>query len=262
MRRQRIPVVILCGGMGTRLREETEYRPKPMVEIGGRPILWHIMKMYERAGFTDFVLCLGYKGDVIKEYFRSYETMNGDFTVQLGRPHSVVYHDQHVEEWSVTLTDTGQQSMTGARIKRAARYVDAERFMVTYGDGVADIDIGALLDFHRRAGTMATVTGVRPPSRFGELTTDGSLVQQFKEKPQADEGLVNGGFFVFERQFLDYLTDDPACVLEHEPLERLAGERQLSVYQHGGFWHSMDTFRDFQYLNQLWNTDAAPWKTW
>lgn len=255
--------LILCGGMGTRLREETEYRPKPMIEIGGRPILWHIMKGYAAHGFTDFVVCLGYKGERIKEYFLNYEAMNNDFTVELGTRHSIAYYDPHDENgWRVTLADTGIQTMTGARIKRASRYVTGDRFMVTYGDGVSDVDLRALVAFHERAGTLATVTGVHPSSRFGELLVDGSLVQQFSEKPQTHEGLINGGFFVFERGALDYLTDDPACILEREPLERLAADGQLAVFRHQGFWQCMDTYRDYQQLNQLWDAGDAAWKQW
>lgn len=258
-----IPVVILCGGLGTRLREETEVRPKPMVEIGGRPILWHIMKGYAVHGFTDFVILLGYKGERIKEYFLNYEAMNNDFTVELGRPESIAYHDAHQENgWRVTLVDTGYATMTGARVKRAARHLTGDRFMLTYGDGVSSVDFRRLLDFHREAGTLATVTGVRPSSRFGELLLNGSRVVQFSEKPQTHEGVVNGGFFVFERTALDYLSDDPACVLEREPLERLAAGGQLSVYRHDGFWQCMDTFRDLQQLNQLWESGEAAWKTW
>ena len=255
--------MILAGGMGTRLREETEYRPKPMVEIGGRPILWHIMKGYAAHGFDDFIICLGYKGERIKEYFLNYEAMNNDFTVQLGRPNPLEYYDAHAERgWRVTLADTGVQTMTGARIKRASRYLTADRFMVTYGDGVSNVDLKALLAFHQRAGTLATVTGVHPSSRFGELLVSGSRVQQFSEKPQTHEGMINGGFFVFERAVLDYLTDDPGCVLEREPLERLAADGQLSVFQHQGFWQCMDTYRDYQHLNQLWESGAADWKQW
>ncbi len=263
MAAERIPVAILCGGMGTRLREETEYRPKPMVEIGGRPILWHIMKGYAASGYTDFVVCLGYKGERIKEYFLNYEAMNNDFTVELGRPHPVSYNGAHCESgWRVTLADTGVETMTGARIKRASRYLTGDRFMVTYGDGVTDLDIRALVAFHQEAGTLATVTGVHPSSRFGELLVDGSRVAQFSEKPQTHEGLINGGFFVFERAFLDYLSDEPGCVLEGEPLERAAAEGQLAVFRHRGFWQCMDTFRDYQQLNQMWNTGEARWKRW
>jgi len=259
-----VPVLILCGGLGTRLREETEYRPKAMVEIGGRPILWHIMKIYATHGFRDFVICLGYKGEKIKEYFLSYEAMHSDFTVELGEPRRITYHGNHCETgWRVTLADTGAEAMTGARIKRAAsRYVKSDRFMVTYGDGLADIDVTALVAFHQRAGTVGTVTGVRPSSRFGELLTEGTRVVQFSEKPQTHTGLINGGFFVFERRFLDYLSDADACVLEREPLERLAAEGQLSVFEHTGFWACMDTYRDYQYLTQLWQSGQPRWKIW
>lgn len=258
-----IQTLILCGGMGTRLREETEYRPKPMVEIGGRPILWHIMKMYAAHELREFVVCLGYKGELIKEYFLHYEAMHNDFTIELGRRDTVTYHDAHTESgWKVTLADTGLHSMTGARIKRAAKYVTGDRFMVTYGDGVADVDLRALLAFHRAQGTIGTVTGVRPSSRFGELLTDGRRVLQFSEKPQTHEGLINGGFFVFERAFLDYLTDSPDCVLEGVPLERLVADGQLSVYHHDGFWQCMDTYRDNQQLNQIWESGTAKWKKW
>jgi len=255
--------VILCGGLGTRLREETEYRPKPMVEIGGRPILWHIMKSYAVHGYAEFIVCLGYKGERIKEYFLNYQPMNNDFTIQLGA-NQMQLHDEHDEgSWRVTLTDTGLQTMTGARLKRASRYLTGDRFMLTYGDGVADVDVRALVAFHERCGTIGAVTGVRPSSRFGELLTDGQQrVMQFSEKPRTHAGLINGGFFVFRREFLDYLSADGDCVLEGEPLERLAAEGQLSVYQHDGFWQCMDTYRDHQLLNQLWSSGQAPWKKW
>jgi len=257
-----IQTVILCGGMGTRLREETEYRPKPMVEIGGKPILWHIMKLYAAAGFTDFLICLGYKGEVVKDYFLNYEAMNNDFTIRLGEAPKIEYHQHGEAGWCVTLADTGQEVMTGARIKRAARYLKTGTFMVTYGDGVADIDIARLVAFHRQCGTIGTVTGVRPTSRFGELFATGERVVDFNEKPQTHDGLVNGGVFVFERAFLDYLSDAASCVLERDPLEALVRDGQLSVYRHPGFWQCMDTYRDHQYLNQLWNAGQAPWKAW
>lgn len=257
------PVVILCGGLGTRLREETEYRPKPMVEIGGRPILWHIMKAYAAAGFTDFVLCLGYKGEVIKEYFLNYEAMHNDCTVSLGKPGAIEYHSRHDEQhWRVTLADTGAQTMTGARIKRVARYLTGDRFCLTYGDGVADVNPKAIMDSHRQAGRIGTVTGVRPTARFGELVAEGDRVVAFNEKPQSMEGLVNGGFFVFERAFLDYLSDDAGCILERAPLEGLVRDGQLHVHRHGGFWQCMDTIRDHHYLNELWTGGRAPWKVW
>ncbi len=258
-----IQTMILCGGLGTRLREETEYRPKPMVEVGGRPMLWHIMKIYAAHGFTDFVLLVGYRGDQIKEYFLNYEALHRDFTITLGQPNSVTFHDAHPDEsWRVTIVDTGHATMTGARVKRAARYLTGDRFMVTYGDGVADIDLKALVRKHASGGRLATVTGVRPPSRFGELVVAGDRVNRFSEKPQLDEGLINGGFFVFERRALDYLSEDTGCVLEREPLERLTGDRQLGVYPHTGFWQCMDTYRDYQLLNQLWDAGSPPWKVW
>lgn len=255
-------VVILCGGQGTRLREETEYRPKPLVEIGGRPILWHIMKLYAHHGFSDFVLCLGYKGNMVKEHFLNYEAMNNDFTVRLGRPYHITCHDAHGEQdFRVTLADTGAETMTGGRVLRVKRYVGDDTFMVTYGDGVADIDIGALLNFHRAHGKLATVTAVRPASRFGVLdVADDGGVTRFREKPQTD-GLVNAGFFVFDRKVFDYLGGDDS-VLEREPLERLAAEKQLTAYRHTGFFYAMDTYREYKALNDLWAAGKAPWKVW
>jgi len=255
--------MILCGGMGTRLREETEYLPKPMVDIGGRPILWHIMKGYAAQGFTEFILCLGYKGDKIREYFLHYEAMHSDFTVELGRRDSIEIHDTHLEHgWKITLVDTGLETNTGGRVKRASRYLQGDRFLLTYGDGVCDVDFRALIRFHEQQRTIGTVTGVRPSSRFGELIAEAGRVQQFSEKPQMHEGLINGGFFVFERAMLDYLTADVNCVLEREPLERLAQDRQLSVFRHEGFWQCMDTYRDYQQLRQLWESGQAAWRTW
>jgi glucose-1-phosphate cytidylyltransferase len=255
--------MILCGGMGTRLREETEYRPKPMVEIGGRPILWHIMKLYAAHGYSDFIICLGYKGELIKEYFLNYEPMNNDFTIELGRRGSIMVHGNHREcDWRVTLVDTGMTTMTGARVKLASRYLTGEQFMLTYGDGLANVNIRELVEFHRQGGTIGTVTGVRPRSRFGELVATGQRVVEFSEKPQTHEGLVNGGFFVFSREFLDYVSDDADCVLEGEPLERLAREGQLAVFKHESFWQCMDTYRDYQYLTHLWESGEAAWKVW
>lgn len=254
-------VVILCGGRGTRMEHETEFRPKPMVPIGGKPILWHIMKIYAAYGHKDFILCLGYKGEVIKRYFLDYEAMNRDFTVTLGARHRIEFHDGHDEEdFRVTLADTGLETPTGGRIKRVERYVHGETFFVTYGDGVADIDLDVLLRYHREKGRIATVTGVRPFSRFGvvEIGEDG-LVRSFREKPQVD-GLVSGGFFVFERAVFEYL--DEQSVLEREPLERLAADGQLAIYPHPGFWHCMDTRTDRQRLEELWARGEAPWKVW
>jgi len=255
-----IPVVILCGGLGTRLREETEYRPKPLVEIGGRPILWHIMKIYSHYGFRDFILCLGYRGNMIKEYFLNYEAMNNDFTICLGSRQQLVYHGAHEEQdFRVTLADTGAETGTGGRVKRVERYITGDTFMVTYGDGVGDIDISRLVAFHRSHGRLATVTTVRPLSRYGVLDLNGSdEVVRFREKPQVD-GWISAGFFVFNRGVFDYL--DPNGMLEQEPLERLAADRQIMAFRHEGFWHSMDTYRDFTLLNELW-VKGAPWRVW
>ena len=255
-------VVLLCGGLGMRLREETEFRPKPMIEVGDRPIVWHIMKTFAHYGLTEFVLCLGYRADVVKRYFLEYETMRSDFTVELGNPAAVAFHGRHDERgWRVTLAETGATANTGARVKRIQRYIDGDTFLMTYGDGVANIDVAALLKFHRAHGKIATVTGVRPAARFGELITAGALVREFREKPQASQGLINGGFFVLNRAAFDYLEDDDACVLEREPLERLAKDGELMVYEHPGFWQCLDTPRDLQHLQQLWR-EGAPWKIW
>jgi glucose-1-phosphate cytidylyltransferase len=254
--------VILCGGLGTRLREETEFRPKPLVEVGGRPILWHIMKLYAHHGFRDFVLCLGYRGNMIKEYFLNYEAMNNDFTICLGRQHGINYHDEHKEQdFYVTLADTGLDTMTGGRVKQIEKYIQEDTFMVTYGDGVADVDIRAVIDFHRAHGRIATVTTVRPTSRFGvlEVGSDDKVVH-FAEKPQLD-GWASAGFFIFNRKIFDYLTPDD-CILERTPLERLANEGQLMAYRHDGFFFAMDTYREHEYLNQLWSGGQPPWKVW
>lgn len=259
-----IPVVILCGGKGTRLREETEYRPKPMVEVGGRPILWHIMRSYAHFGRRSFVLCLGYKGEMIKQYFLNYRAMANDFTVRLGRDAAVEITSggDHDVDWTVTLVDTGLDTMTGARVKRVAKHLQGDTFMLTYGDGLADIDIDALLKFHRETGKLVTVTGIHPPSRFGELQIQNNLVVEFLEKPQVSQGMVNGGFFVCERQFLDYLDDDPSCILEREPLLKLAEDGQLAVYRHDGFWQCMDTYREYEMLSRMWEEGSAPWRLW
>jgi glucose-1-phosphate cytidylyltransferase len=257
-----LKVVILCGGVGTRLREETEYRPKPMVEIGGRPILWHIMKGYAQHGFREFVLCLGYRGNMIKEYFLNYEAMNNDVTICLGGKERIVYHGEHQEQnFSVTLVDTGQDTMTGGRIGRIKPHIDADEFMVTYGDGVSDVDIKALLAFHRKHGRVATVTTVSPSSRFGivELGPERN-VTKFVEKAKTNNW-VSAGFFVFTRRVFDYLDGDN-CVLEQEPLARLAEEGQLMAYKHDGFFYAMDTYREYLHLNQLWSEGNAPWRTW
>lgn len=256
-------VVILCGGQGTRLREETEYRPKPLVEVGGRPILWHIMKSYAHFGFREFVLCLGYRGTMIKDYFLSYEAMNNDFTICLGRQNEITYHAAHEEQnYHVTLSDTGLETMTGGRVKRVERYLDGDTFMVTYGDGLSDLNIAELLSFHRSHGRLATVTTMRPFSRFGILNLDSKgRVLDFAEKPQL-EGWASAGFFVFDRRVLDYMDANPGCVLEREPLERLAQDGELMAYRHDGFFYAMDTYREYAHLNELWNRGSAPWAVW
>lgn len=257
---------ILCGGRGTRLREQTETRPKPMVEVGGRPILWHIMKTYAHYGVTDFVLCLGYKGDMIKDYFLNYEARNCDFTVTLGPSGAVEVHGSGHEEdgWRVTLADTGDDAMTGARIKRAARYLDPQdaTLCVTYGDGLIDLDLRRVIAFHESHPGIATMTAVRPPSRFGELEHRDGRVISFSEKPQVSQGLINGGYFVFDRAFLDFLSADERCAMEDEALERCAAEGRLYVYEHSGYWQCMDTYRDWQQLEEQWAACRAPWRVW
>lgn len=256
-------VVILCGGKGTRLREETEYRPKPMVRIGDKPILWHIMKTYSHYGFNDFVICLGYKGDMIKEYFLNYEAMNNDFTIQLGNHSNIQYHSNHQERgWCVTLADTGEETQTGARVKRIENHIDGDLFMLTYGDGVANINIKELVEYHKSHGKIGTMTGVHPSSRFGELVINDNKIEVFNEKPQVKEGLINGGFFVFNKTFFKYLKEDDNCYLEKEPLETLAADGELMVYPHEGFWQCVDTYRELELLNNLWKSRNPPWKVW
>lgn len=252
-------VVILCGGQGTRLREETEFRPKPMVEVGGRPILWHIMKLYAAYGFREFVLCLGYRGNMIREYFLNYHAMNRDFTINLGRQ-AIEYHGNHNEEdFSVTLAETGENTMTGGRLKRVSRYLQDDLFLLTYGDGIADVDISKLVEFHRAHGKLATVTVVRPVSRFGVVHLgDRNCVEAFAEKPQS-EGWISAGFFVCNRRVLDYLSGDD-CTLEREPLERLARQGELVAFEHEGFFQAMDTYREYRLLNDLWDSGKAPWR--
>jgi glucose-1-phosphate cytidylyltransferase len=258
-----LPVVLLCGGQGTRLREETGVRPKPLIEIGGRPILWHIMKGYAAAGCREFVLCLGYKGELIKDYFWHYQLRNSDVTLDLGSG-EIAWHNQHLAtEWQVTMADTGELAMTGARLARVRHYLGDRPFFLTYGDGVADVDLDGLLRHHRSHRRLVTITGVHPPSRFGELRagTD-EIVRDFIEKPQLEREVVNGGFFVMEPGVFDYVFDEDHCVLEREPLERLAADDQLVVYGHDGFWHCMDTYRDLTLLEELWSDGKAPWRTW
>ena len=255
-------VVILCGGLGTRLREETEFRPKPLVDIGGRPILWHIMKTYAHHGFREFVLCLGYRGNMIKEYFLNYEAMNNDFTICLGQKFHVHYNGSHQEQhFQVTLAETGAETMTGGRVKRVAKYLDGGPFFLTYGDGVANVDIRRLLEFHKSHGRLATVTTIPPISRFGIMDINpANEVMHFAEKPQSKEW-ASAGYFVLEPQVIDYIGGDD-CIFEREALEKLANDGQLMAYRHDGFFYAMDTFREYQVLNQLWSSGQAPWRVW
>ena len=257
----KVPVFILCGGLGTRLREETELRPKPMVPVGNHPILWHIMRTYSHHGFRTFVLCLGYKADVIKSYFLNYPTMNSDFTIELRTNNLKVHKIDHEQDWDVTLADTGALAMTGARVARAAeKYLgNAQHFAVTYGDGVTDANLANEFQYHLAKSKMATVLGVNPPSRFGELKLDHDEVVAFAEKPDLANNWINGGYFFFKREALRYLSKDEACVLEKEPLVNLAHDRELSICRHRGFWYAMDTQRDREYLDELWKAGKAPW---
>ena len=251
--------VILAGGMGTRISEESHLRPKPMIEIGGKPILWHIMKLYSAGGVHDFVICCGYLGYVIKSYFANYQLHVSDVTFDVAR-NQMQIHQNGAEQWKVTLVDTGTETMTGGRLKRVRQFLDDEEFFLTYGDGVADIDMRALLEFHRRQNVLATVTSVRPPGRFGALVTEGNKVLSFQEKPEGN-GWINGGFLVLSPAVIDYIEGDHT-VWEGEPLERLAREGQLAAYTHEGFWHPMDTLRDKNQLEALWSSGKAPWKVW
>lgn len=252
--------VILAGGLGTRLSEETDLRPKPMTEIGGKPVLWHIMKLYAAYGFNDFVICLGYKGYMIKEWFANYFLHNSDVTIKL-KENKVVVHNTKSENWSVSLIDTGLNTMTGGRIKRIQEYIGDETFMLTYGDGVASLDIKKLVDFHKSHGKLATLTAVQPPARFGSLEAKGELITKFTEKPLADGAWINGGFFVLEPEVFKYLKNDDS-VWEREPLERLSENGQLVAYKHRGFWKPMDTLRDKRELENMWEAKKAPWKVW
>jgi len=255
-------VVILCGGKGTRLREETEFRPKPMVKIGNKPILWHIMKIYAYYGFEDFVICLGYKGEMIKEYFLNYENMNNDFTIDLNQSDVKIHNREEKEDWKVTLADTGEDSQTGARVKKIEKYIDGDTFMLTYGDGVAHINIKELLQFHKNHGKIGTMTGVHPSSRFGEFSVIDNKITKFSEKPQTKEDLINGGFFVFNTAFFDYLSDKDRCILEQEPLENLAFDGELMLYHNENFWQCVDTYRELEHLNEYWKQKKPPWKVW
>jgi glucose-1-phosphate cytidylyltransferase len=255
-------VVILAGGFGTRISEESHLKPKPMIEIGARPILWHIMKIYSSYGFNDFVICLGYKGYFIKEYFAHYFLHESDVTFDFKNESERMIHYHSAEPWTVTLVNTGIETMTGGRVKRVREYIGNEPFMLTYGDGVGSVNIKELLSYHQAHGKLATVTTVQPAGRFGALDLDNdNLVHGFKEKPKGDGAWINGGFFVMEPEVLDYIADD-TTILEKEPLESLAGDRQLVSYKHTGFWQPMDTLRDKNHLEDLWKSGTAPWKTW
>ena len=254
-------VVILAGGFGTRLQEESAIRPKPLVEIGGRPMLWHIMSIYAAYGHSEFIVALGYKGEMIKHYFLNYYSLMRDVTVDLGKGTVEVHDGSRRENWTVQLVDTGEKTQTGGRVKRLAPWIGQQPFMLTYGDGVSDIDINALVAFHKNRGHLATVTAVRPSARFGSLILEDDFVIRFEEKPRIGEGWINGGFFVCEPGVLDYIGGDET-LLEREPLERLAADKELVAYRHDGFWQCMDTLRDMRLLEDLWNSGRAPWKVW
>lgn len=255
--------VILCGGFGTRIRDVSDNIPKPMIKIGRYPILWHIMKYYSVYGHRDFILCLGFKGDVIKDFFLNYEAHTKDFTITLGRERSLEFLNDHSETgWRVTLAETGLRAMTGARVARIKKYVGDETFMLTYGDGVGDVEINKLIEFHKSHGKTLTVTGVKPPGRFGELVSENGKVVEFNEKPQATGGLISGGFFVAEPKLFDYLNDREDLVFEQEPLNKLVSDGQLMVFEHSGFWQPMDTSREYQLLNRMFDQGKAPWVRW
>ena len=260
-----IPVAILCGGKGTRLREETEFRPKPMINVGNRPMIWHIMKIYSHYGFKNFMLCLGYKGEIIKEYFFNYDWNHSDVLLELGNKKITSLNSRHDEEdWRIWLIETGQETMTGGRLKRLATYLDqigSDIFLATYGDGVSDINISDVLEFHYSHGKLATITAVRPSSRFGELVTQDNMVLSFKEKPQTNEGWINGGYLVLNRKVLDLIEGDHT-VFEQQPLNSLAAMGELTVYKHDGFWQCMDTYRELELLNDLYQSGQARWKVW
>ncbi len=255
-----LQVVLLCGGQGTRIRDVTEDIPKPMIPIGGKPIVWHIMKSFARYGLRRFILCLGYKSWAIKDFFLNYHLAHGDLTLHLGRHNSVqVLSHPDLDDWEVTLAETGLETMTGGRLKRVQRFIDREHFFLTYGDGVSDVDIGELFQFHRSHGRIGTVTAVHLPGRFGEIELSGNEVLQFAEKPAISPGWISGGFFVFRREFLNRLSEEAGLILERDPLMNLASDGELAAFRHEGFWQCMDTSRDFQYLNQLWNEGKAKW---
>ncbi len=256
-------VVILCGGQGTRLREETEYKPKPLVLVGGKPILWHIMSIYSHYGFNDFVLCLGYKSEMIKQYFLNYDSQLHDFSLNLRTKSMKIHNADKIPDWNITFAETGLNANTGSRIKQIEKYIDGDTFFMTYGDGVADVDIHKLLEFHNAHGKIGTVTTVRPSTRFGNLTiNDTNAITDFTKKLLIHEGWIDGGFFVFNRKIFDYLSEDEGCMLEGEPLKNLAKDNQFMAFKHSGFWQCMDTIRDHALLNEIWNSGTIPWKVW
>lgn len=256
-------VVILAGGTGTRLSEESQLKPKPMVEIGGKPILWHIMKIYSHFGFNDFIICLGYKGYVIKEYFANYFLHESNVTFDFRNNNEQIIHNHSVEPWRVTLINTGENTMTGGRVKKIEQYIENDTFMLTYGDGVSDVNIKELLEFHKTHKKIATVTASQPSGRFGSLELmPNNIVNKFAEKPKGDNSWINAGFFILEPAFFKYLDDNAATILEKEPLENLANDKELLAYKWNGFWHPMDTLRDKNHLENLWNSGMAPWKLW
>lgn len=258
-------VVILCGGQGTRLKEETEYRPKPLVAIGGKPILWHIMKIYSHYGHNDFILCLGYKGDMIKNYFLKFEELTNDFTLNLrSKKERIIHHsNSNLEDWNITFVNTGQTAGTGARLAKVKEFIGQdEDFFLTYGDGIAQINIDELEEYHRKNGKIGTITGVRPPSRFGEIVVQNNKIISFNEKPASADGYINGGFFVFKRDIFDFLPKEEGCMLENAPMETLVKNEELVMFHHHKFWHCMDTYRDYLFLNEQWDKGNSPWKIW
>lgn len=258
---KKMKVVILCGGIGTRMREETEFKPKPLVPIGRMPVLWHIMKIYSHYGFKDFVLCLGYKGEMIREFFLNFEEMTNDFTLNLrSKKEKVTHHDKHhLEDWNITFVDTGPETNTGGRVKRIEHLIDGDEFFLTYGDGLSNVNISELLKYHHSKKKTGTLTAINPTSPFGIIEVKNGIAKSFKEKPRL-EGLINGGFFVFNKKIFDYLEEN--SILEEEPLRRLTSEGKLAVYEHGDFWQCMDTFKDVERLNKMWREGETPWKVW
>jgi glucose-1-phosphate cytidylyltransferase len=257
-------VIIFCGGKGTRLREETEFKPKPMVTIGSMPIIWHIMQIYSHYGHNQFILCLGYKGSVIKKWFRDYLWQTSDVSFSLRSPEKATFHSNNaLPDWHVILAETGENNMTGSRLKQVEHYIGSdEQFMITYGDGIGNVNINELIQFHNSKKRILTLTGVHPPGRFGEILVHDGHVSTFHEKPQTSSGLVNGGFFVANRALFDYLTDDPGLVFENDPLSTLSACSNLACYEHDGFWQPMDTYQEYIFLNNLWNSGSPPWKVW